>query len=72
MSENNNAEKKLLIEENEKLKNAKICMICKDYRRCKLFLPCSHLTTCEYCCWACKRCPQCRSKIYGIVHVYIY
>ena len=57
-------------EENKRMKDAKVCMICKDKARVKMFLPCAHLTTCELCWLACKRCPQCKSNIRGVIHVY--
>ena len=56
--------------ENQKMKDSKVCMICKDKARNKMFLPCAHLTTCELCWLACRQCPQCRSKIRSVVHVY--
>lgn len=56
--------------ENRKLKDAKLCRICKDKEANRLFLPCAHLACCALCSPAVVKCPQCRSNIRGIVSVY--
>lgn len=65
-----NKEEKKIKEENKKMKEAKVCRICKDRMCNRLFLPCAHITTCELCCPACRKCPQCKSIIRGIVNIY--
>ena len=64
-------ELKKLEKENRDMKDARVCICCRDKIRSKLFLPCAHLTLCELCFPAFKRCPQCKSNIKGIVHVYL-
>jgi hypothetical protein len=59
-----------LIEENRKLRNAKVCQVCLDHDACRLFLPCAHIAACEFCYSYLKRCPKCKTFIAGIVFVY--
>ena len=47
-----------------------ICSLCCDEERDILFLPCSHLITCEKCAFKLQKCPNCRVKITGFIHVY--
>ena len=56
--------------ENQRLKNAKLCQVCRDKDANRLFLPCAHLSSCSLCSPALTKCPQCRSNIRGIVSVY--
>ena len=58
-------------EENKKMKDAKVCITCKDRVRSKMFLPCSHITSCDLCYLAFTKCPQCKSIIRSITSVYI-
>ena len=56
--------------ENQRLKNARLCQVCKDKDANRLFLPCAHLSSCSLCSPALTKCPQCKSNIRGIVSVY--
>ena len=56
--------------ENQRLKNARLCQVCKDKDANWLFLPCAHLSSCSLCSPALTKCPQCKSNIRGIVSVY--
>ena len=56
--------------ENQRMKNAKLCPVCKDRDADKLFLPCAHLSSCSLCSPALTKCPQCRTNIRGIVSVF--
>ena len=56
--------------ENLKLKEAKLCRICRDKDANRMFLPCAHLAACSLCSPAVVNCPQCRGVIRGVVSVY--
>ena len=56
--------------ENKRLKDAKMCRVCKDKDANRLFLPCAHLSSCSLCSPAVTKCPQCRAGIRGVVSVY--
>ncbi|XP_022249892.1 putative inhibitor of apoptosis isoform X2 [Limulus polyphemus] len=55
-----------LEEENEKLRDQRICKICMDQELGTVFLPCGHLLACPQCAPALKHCPLCRKEITGI------
>lgn len=57
-------------EENRKMKEQRICRICKDKQANRLILPCTHIPCCELCILAVKCCPQCKGAIKGTVAVY--
>lgn len=59
-----------LLAENRILKDKSLCLICKDKNSNRLFLPCAHLCTCDLCAPSLIACPQCKTKIHGIVSVY--
>lgn len=61
---------KELREQNELLKQAQICRVCKDRKVNKLILPCAHLVTCDLCMPAINKCPKCKGSIKGIVSIY--
>lgn len=52
-----------VMQENEKLKDMKLCKICMDNELCMTFLPCGHLATCEDCAKTLLTCPVCRRGI---------
>ncbi len=56
--------------ENKKLKEARLCKICREYVANRLLLPCSHIAVCPLCLLAIVVCPICKQKINGIVSVY--
>ena len=58
-------------EENKQLKNQKVCTICKDRIRSRMFLPCTHILTCDLCFMAFTVCPKCKHIIRQYVTVYI-
>jgi hypothetical protein len=59
-----------LVEENERLKNEKLCVICLNANKNILLLPCAHLAACFDCSFALKDCPMCRTKIQATVHAF--
>ncbi len=56
--------------ENRKLKESRLCKVCRDKDSNRLFLPCAHLASCSLCSPALTHCPQCKATIRGIVSVY--
>lgn len=59
-----------VLQENEKLKDQKMCKICMDNDVCMMFLPCKHLATCEGCSHIVKECPVCRRSIEERIKVF--
>ncbi|BFZ24930.1 hypothetical protein BsWGS_27969 [Bradybaena similaris] len=59
-----------LAEENQKLKEQKLCKICLDEDACVAFIPCGHLV-CSSCAPALSLCPICRAKITGTIRTYM-
>lgn len=59
-----------VLQENEKLKDMKLCKICMDNELCMTFLPCGHLATCEDCARSVKECPICRKEISQKVKIF--
>jgi hypothetical protein len=62
-----------IIKENQKLKEARLCLSCRTNNANKLFMPCGHLIACSSCAPLTeigKQCPLCRSQIMGIVEVH--
>ncbi|CAG5118256.1 unnamed protein product [Candidula unifasciata] len=60
----------LLAEENQKLKEQKMCKICLDEDACVAFIPCGHLV-CSSCAPALALCPICRAKITSTIRTYM-
>ena len=63
-------DKNVLIEENERLKSERLCVICLNKDKNVLFLPCAHLAACLDCSFNLQNCPICRSKIQATVRTY--
>ena len=62
---------KEILQQNRLLKNAMLCIICKDRKANRLFLPCAHLNVCNICVDGVSyHCPKCKRLIQGIVAVY--
>ena len=59
-----------LKEENERLKNERLCVVCLGREKNVLFLPCAHLTACLECSLSLQNCPMCRSKIQATVRTF--
>lgn len=59
-----------LLRENRRLKDAKICIVCFDQPRSRLFLPCAHLGCCKFCAPCFTHCPQCKKRIRANVTVH--
>ena len=59
-----------LQEENERLKNERLCVICLSKDKNVLFLPCAHLAACLECSLSLKTCPICRAKIQASVRTF--
>ncbi|OWF56466.1 Baculoviral IAP repeat-containing protein 7-A [Mizuhopecten yessoensis] len=60
-----------LTEENQELREQKICKVCLDEEASIVFLPCGHLVTCPMCASALRKCPVCRTYIRGTVKAII-
>ena len=59
-----------LIEENERLKNERLCVICLSKDKNVLFLPCAHLAACLECSLSLQNCPLCRSDIQARIRTF--
>lgn len=57
--------------ENEKLKNLSICIICKTESRQLLFLPCRHVICCKICGDNTLFCYICNEMILGVVDIFL-
>lgn len=60
-----------LLYENKKLKDQKICKVCKNADVRVLLLPCAHLCVCESCSSSLVQCPVCGAGIRGTVKTYL-
>merc|ERR1719219_3010356 len=60
-----------LEQENQRLKEARICRICMDKEISVVFLPCGHLICCVQCAPSLRDCPLCRQSIHGTVKTYM-
>jgi len=60
-----------LKKENERLKDAKLCLICHCTSIGALLLPCRHLVTCKECSQSVGHCPQCAATVNGKVLTYL-
>ncbi|XP_013394174.1 baculoviral IAP repeat-containing protein 7-A-like [Lingula anatina] len=60
-----------LRQENELLKEQRICKICKVRDAEVVFLPCAHLVSCNPCSPSLRKCPVCGSKIRDTVKTYL-
>lgn len=47
------------------------CVICKSSRKSVVFLPCSHMNTCNGCAQTLQQCPICRSQIVTKTNVFL-
>ncbi|KAK3098054.1 hypothetical protein FSP39_015638 [Pinctada imbricata] len=63
--------KSQLRQENQTLKAALYCKICKQEQVCVAFLPCGHVTTCESCAPAVKYCTSCNKFVKGTIRTYL-
>jgi hypothetical protein len=70
IDESMNDDKSILMEENERLKSERLCVICLNKDKNVLFLPCAHLAACLDCSFNLLNCPICRSKIQATVRTY--
>ncbi|XP_052238222.1 E3 ubiquitin-protein ligase XIAP-like isoform X1 [Dreissena polymorpha] len=64
------ADVETVLQENEKLKEQRVCKICMDKDVCITFMPCRHLATCEDCAGTLHTCPICRKPVEDRVRVY--
>lgn len=65
------AETKVLLEENSQLREARTCKICLDKEVNTVFLPCGHLVCCNECAPEMDKCPVCRQLIRGTVRIFL-
>jgi hypothetical protein len=56
--------------ENERLRRAKLCLICHSDCIGAILLPCRHLVTCKQCSQTATQCPQCSATVQGKVYTY--
>jgi hypothetical protein len=66
-----NREYQALIQENEEMKDQRVCKVCMDNNVNIVFLPCAHLVCCANCAPALRNCPICRKLIKGTVNIFI-
>ncbi|XP_046545354.1 baculoviral IAP repeat-containing protein 2-like [Haliotis rubra] len=60
-----------LLLENKRLREQRLCRVCRQRDVCTLFLPCGHLVTCETCAEAVDDCVLCNKTIMGTVKTYL-
>ena len=60
-----------LKEENNRLKEERLCKICVEREVGVVFIPCGHLATCLNCAPSFDKCPVCRTKITSAVRTFI-
>jgi hypothetical protein len=70
LDETTSAETAQLKEENERLKNERLCVVCLDKVKNIIFLPCAHLAACLECSFSLQNCPMCRTKIQATVRTF--
>lgn len=63
-------ETEVLLDENRRLKEQRLCRICMEEDITIAFLPCGHLCCCAHCAPAMRKCPICRAFIKGTVKTY--
>lgn len=63
-------ETQVLLDENRRLKEQRLCRICMEEDITIAFLPCAHLCCCAHCAPAMRKCPICRAFIKGTVKTY--
>lgn len=64
----------IIIRENDSSKNNNIsipCIICFEFERNNLFIPCKHLACCTSCCSKVEKCPICNTSIETYIEAYI-
>lgn len=59
-----------LSEENQKIKEERICKICFDRETSIVLIPCGHFVSCKICSLSLSDCPICRSEIKEFVKTY--
>merc|ERR1712217_855428 len=52
------------------LEEERVCVVCSEWEKTMLFLPCRHLCTCETCAAQLSQCPICRADIDSKVHAF--
>jgi hypothetical protein len=59
-----------LLEEYERLKNERMCVICLSKDKNVIFLPCAHFAACLECSMSLNNCPMCRSEIQARIRAF--
>jgi hypothetical protein len=59
-----------LLEEYERLKNERLCVICLNKDKNVIFLPCAHFAACLECSMSLNNCPMCRSEIQARIRAF--
>ena len=52
------------------VETGRCCVVCVTERKCAVFLPCKHLSTCAGCASSLSTCPMCRTRIEDTLLVY--
>ena len=60
-----------LLQENQQLRQERLCKICLDKEVGVVFIPCGHFATCVSCAPSFNKCPVCRAKIEGAVRTFL-
>lgn len=58
-------------DENQRLKDERVCKICRDKDSDMTFLPCGHMVSCQECAASLNKCPMCRIPIKKKVRTYL-
>ena len=66
----------LLFEQMEREREDKLCVICQDFEKCIMILPCRHLCICQNCSEPLRRlgnnvCPICRKNVRQTIKAYL-
>ena len=61
----------LLREENQRLREERLCKICAENDIGVVFIPCGHLATCTSCAASFSNCPVCRADIQSAVRTFM-
>jgi E3 ubiquitin-protein ligase XIAP len=70
IAEKKTSEKSSSDEEEEEIKDAKLCKICYTNEYNTIFLPCGHIIACAKCASSVTKCPACRQPFETVMRIY--
>ncbi|XP_033741612.1 baculoviral IAP repeat-containing protein 3-like isoform X2 [Pecten maximus] len=65
------AETRLLMQENQEMRDMSMCKVCSDTEVAIVFLPCGHFVCCSECAPAMMKCPACKVIIQASVRAWL-